>query len=66
MLLDLMMPVMGGEQVLQHLHHEGWLDHLPVVVLSGSPFLPPGAREYLRKPVAVERLLGVVRTYCGT
>ncbi|RKI53617.1 response regulator [Corallococcus sp. AB049A] len=62
-LLDLMMPVMDGQAFLARLSQERMLDGVPIIVLSGSPFHPPGAAAYLRKPVSVASLMEVVRRF---
>ncbi|RKH59786.1 response regulator [Corallococcus interemptor] len=62
-LLDLMMPVMDGQAFLARLSQERMLDGVPIIVLSGSPFHPPGAATYLRKPVSVASLMEVVRRF---
>jgi CheY-like chemotaxis protein len=63
MLLDLMMPVMSGWELLDHLRHSGRLDHdLQVVVVSASPTqVPRGPIRCMRKPVRIEQLLKTVR-----
>jgi len=66
-LLDLMMPVMSGWEVLDALRRSGALDALPVVVVSAAARLGDalvGARGLLRKPVEVERLLATVEMHC--
>jgi CheY-like chemotaxis protein len=67
MLLDLMMPVMDGWELLTELEAEGSVPSLPVVVVSAAHEAEPpkGVRRYLRKPVPIERLLEAVKTYCG-
>ncbi|RKH15488.1 response regulator [Corallococcus sp. CA047B] len=60
-LLDLMMPVLDGQSFLLRLSKERMLEGVPIVVLSGSPFQPGGAVDYLRKPVSVKELLEMVR-----
>ncbi|WP_223640428.1 response regulator [Corallococcus sp. EGB] len=62
-MLDLMMPVMDGQAFLSRLAQERMLEGVPIIVLSGSPFHPPGAAAYLRKPVAVAPLLEAVRRF---
>ncbi|MBN8230231.1 response regulator [Corallococcus macrosporus] len=62
-LLDLMMPVMDGQAFLARLSEERMLEGVPIIVLSGSPFRPPGASAYLRKPVAVDPLMEAVRHF---
>lgn len=57
MLLDLMMPVMDGFEVLEQIRNDEALQHLPVIVVSGEEDLPSvvrciemGAADYLQKP----------------
>jgi DNA-binding response OmpR family regulator len=57
-MLDLMMPVINGWEVLQTLRK--CREHLPIVILSALP--PHGHGEYLQKPVSLERLLAVLDT----
>jgi CheY-like chemotaxis protein len=67
MLLDLMMPVMSGWELLEHLKRDGKLDgdRLHVVVVSATPTpLPGGPVRCIEKPVRVEQLLEAVRKYC--
>jgi CheY-like chemotaxis protein len=66
MLLDLMMPVMSGWELLEHLRRDGKLsDGLRVVVLSAAPSnVPLGPVACMRKPVPLDKLLAAVRQYC--
>ena len=63
-LLDLMMPVMTGQQFLQVRAGAGKV-FPPVVVVSAVADLqrPPGAAAYLQKPVAPPELLRIVRDH---
>lgn len=65
-LLDLMMPVMNGAELLQALHQGHRLAALPVVVVSagGAPSEAQGARRFLRKPPNPELLLALVEEFC--
>lgn len=67
MLLDLMMPVMNGTELLRALRRSEPLASLPVIVLSagGTPDMAPGANEFVRKPAGHDQLLSLVRKYCG-
>jgi CheY-like chemotaxis protein len=62
LLLDLMMPVMNGWEVLTELHKDPALSALPVVIVSAFAEQAPknGVRAVLRKPVEVGRLLGAL------
>jgi CheY-like chemotaxis protein len=60
LLLDLMMPVMNGWEVLAELKKDPVLASLPVVIVSAFAEQAPrgnGVRAVLRKPVQVETLL---------
>jgi two-component system, chemotaxis family, chemotaxis protein CheY len=65
-LLDLMMPIMSGEQLLAKLEESGKLATLPVVVTSAvaDHHRPSGARAYVRKPVSETLLLQLVGEFC--
>ena len=41
---------------------ERMLEGVPIIVLSGSPFHPPGAAAYLRKPVDDAMLMDAIRS----
>ncbi len=58
MLLDLMMPVLSGWEVLEELEADERLSCIPVVVVSAMA--GPGMHEYLVKPIDLERLLATV------
>ena len=62
LLLDLMMPVMNGWEVLTELSKDPALASLPVVVVSALADQAPkvGVRSVLRKPVQVDQLLGAL------
>jgi CheY-like chemotaxis protein len=65
-LLDLMMPVMNGWELLDHLARDGSLRRgLHVIVVSASPSqLPSGPVACMRKPVHADQLIETVRRYC--
>lgn len=63
-LLDLHLPDLGGEQVLERLRADPKTRDIPVIVLSADatgrqrePLLAAGALDYLTKPIAVSALL---------
>jgi CheY-like chemotaxis protein len=61
-LLDLMMPVMSGWEVLEALEEQEHLSHIPVVVVSAMG--PPQGKPFLPKPIDLDRLLTLVHEYC--
>jgi CheY-like chemotaxis protein len=68
-LLDLMMPVMDGEQFLDSYAADSALPSIPVVVLSANPSLRGRTHRrdimlYLSKPVDRRRLLETVEMWC--
>jgi CheY-like chemotaxis protein len=65
-LLDLMMPVMDGWELLAELRNDGDWSTLPVVAVSAAneAKAPEGVRQYLRKPVPINILLHAVKSYC--
>src|SRR5688572_16726533 len=65
-LLDLMMPVMSGAELLTRLQESGRLATLPVVVTSAvaDSQRPTGARAYVRKPISETLLLQLVNEFC--
>jgi CheY-like chemotaxis protein len=66
-LLDLKMPVMDGWQFLSERSRDAASLKVPVVLLSGLPFIPnaPGVSDLLSKPINPSRLLACVRRFCG-
>ncbi len=65
-LLDLMMPVMNGWELLEHLQRAGKLaEGMHVVVVSAAlGDLPDGPVEVIRKPLRADQLIAKVRQYC--
>jgi CheY-like chemotaxis protein len=67
-LLDLMMPVMSGVEVLEHIKTDGTLQDIPIVVLTAvaaewqmSQYIEMGATDYVLKPFTSAALLERVR-----
>ncbi len=65
-LLDLMMPVMSGDEMLKALKSVHALAEIPVTIVtaSGAP-MPPLASGLLKKPVDLDVLLRIVERSCG-
>jgi CheY-like chemotaxis protein len=66
LLLDMMMPVMGGEELLEILSKRHEYSSLPVVVLSagGTPAQARKATVFMRKPTDIGTLRTIVRAIC--
>lgn len=65
-LLDLMMPVMSGDEMLKALKAVHALAQIPVTIVtaSGAP-KPPLASALLKKPVDLDVLLRIVERSCS-
>lgn len=65
-LLDLMMPVMNGQEFLTKVRAQKEHQQLPVVVVTAAGYgvNAPGASALVRKPFEVDHLLGVVAQQC--
>ncbi|HKD65922.1 MAG TPA: response regulator [Candidatus Binataceae bacterium] len=65
-LLDLMMPVMDGYAFLDLARRLHLLDGVAVVVTSAQEIKStPGAAAVVDKPIRPERLMSLVRRFCG-
>jgi len=63
--LDLMMPVVDGWELMRRMQEDHELSTIPVCVLSAvSDQAPPTNVAVLEKPVQLLRLLTTVRRYC--
>ena len=59
-LLDWMMPLMGGGEVVERLEHGVGVDDIDIIVISGQPppsILPHRIRAWLTKPLTVDELV---------
>ncbi len=64
-LLDLMMPVMNGEDFLRHVRQNPELDAVPVIIVTASGRMPlPGTQGILKKPFEISDLFATVSTHC--
>jgi len=67
LLLDLMMPVVNGWELLRIMKGDQWLAPIPVVVMTAvKRDRPPGAAAVLKKPFKITELLGTVFNLVGT
>jgi CheY-like chemotaxis protein len=65
-LLDLMMPVMDGQEFLQEKDGDSLLCEIPVCVVTAGPPLTANASivSCVRKPINVPKLLGIIGRHC--
>jgi CheY-like chemotaxis protein len=62
--LDLMMPLVDGVQVLKAMKDDPQLSTIPVVVLSAvARERPAGASAFLRKPIPLQKLFDTIRGF---
>jgi CheY-like chemotaxis protein len=65
-LLDLMMPVMSGEDFLRHLRENPSFTRVPVIIVTASGRQPlPGAQGILKKPFEIGDLFATVAAHCA-
>lgn len=62
--LDLMMPVLSGWELLALIRRHSRLAKVPVIVTSATDERPSGAVAYLPKPFGVDALFAAVRQHC--
>ena len=62
--LDLLMPVMGGHEVLEALRKRPELSKIPVVISTSAPHLAPSGVPVLPKPVDISKLWSWMRRVC--
>lgn len=74
-LLDLKMPRLDGRATIRRLRKQPSTRHIPIIVLSANPvsdeaervqMLDMGVKEFLTKPVTVERLAAEVQKHLGS
>jgi DNA-binding response OmpR family regulator len=60
-ILDLMMPMVSGWEVLERMSEDDRLAHVPVIVLSAvTTHKPPRAQRFVHKPFALETLVDAI------
>lgn len=66
-ILDLMMPVMSGNEFLKVVEKDASLSNIPIVIVSAFTSLlnSKHARSVISKPVNLVQLLNVTQQYCG-
>lgn len=63
-ILDLMMPVLGGWQFLEIMKQSVKLSDIPIVIITASEEVPKGGYRIVRKPFDVDAVLSAVKDCC--
>jgi CheY-like chemotaxis protein len=63
-LLDLMMPVLDGNELYARMRAEPRLAGIPVIVSTSDPSRAPSGVLIMKKPVNLGSLLGAVQSHC--
>jgi DNA-binding response OmpR family regulator len=63
--LDLVMPVVDGNEVFSRMQREPRLSKVPVIVSTSDPSRAPSGVLTLRKPVNLQNLLGAIQARCS-
>lgn len=63
-ILDLLMPVMTGQEMIEAMRKEPELAALPVVVSTSAPARAPAGVPILPKPIDIEKFFGWLRRSC--
>lgn len=64
-ILDLMMPVMSGQEFLQWKNNQPQLQDLPILVVSAQPdYKLNGILGCMKKPVDLKELFAIVQSHC--
>lgn len=63
--LDLLMPVMNGYELVERLNSDENLADIPVVVVSGASSGVDGSAAFFPKPLDLSALLAKLREICG-
>ena len=73
-LLDMVMPVMDGYEVLDYMNKNHWIDDIPVIVISGEDSesyvrkaYEMGVSDYISRPfdvkVVYQRVINTIKLY---
>ena len=62
--LDLMMPVMGGHALLEKMRADPTLAEVPVIVSTSAPHLAPRDVPVVPKPIDIAKMVEWVSRYC--
>lgn len=60
-LLDLIMPILSGNEAYTAMQADPALVGIPVIVMTSAPWLAPSGVLVMRKPIDLDRLLATVK-----
>ena len=63
-ILDLLMPGVVGQELIEFLRSDERLAEIPLAIVSGSPHLAPAGHRVFTKPVPARALLEFIRARC--
>jgi CheY-like chemotaxis protein len=63
-ILDLIMPVLGGDEVIAAMRKDERLRHVPVIITTSDPSRAPEGMTWMKKPVSLPSLLAAVERFC--
>jgi two-component system, chemotaxis family, chemotaxis protein CheY len=63
--LDLLMPVMTGQEMLEAMRKEPKLADLPVLISTSAPHIAPAGVPVLAKPIDLDAFWRWVRAHCA-
>jgi CheY-like chemotaxis protein len=63
-ILDLLMPVMSGNDMVEAMRNDPLLADLPIVISTSAPARAPSGLPVIRKPVDIDVVLGWIRRSC--
>jgi two-component system, sensor histidine kinase and response regulator len=63
-ILDLLMPVMGGVEVLAAMQADPALAQVPVIISTSDPSRAPSGTFIMKKPIQLSRMLDAVSAMC--
>ena len=64
-ILDLIMPVKDGNEVLEEMKKSERLARVPVIITTSDPSRAPRGIPLMRKPVSLQSLLAAVEAFCS-
>lgn len=63
-ILDLMMPVLDGNEVIDRMRQSERLATVPIIVTTSDPSRAPRGIPLMKKPMDLRRLLSAVQQHC--